>query len=77
MCAALFSPRWVLIMCPIRVALLHRFVLFNQSFSEALEAYGEAIELDDTNMSFVSNRAAVYFEQKEYEACITEVSREV
>lgn len=27
-------------------------------------------------MSFVSNRAAVFFEQKEYEMCITEVSRE-
>ena len=25
-------------------------------------------------MSFVSNRAAVFFEQKEYEACIAEVS---
>lgn len=45
-----------------------------QSFPEALEAYGEAIELDNTNMSFVSNRAAVYFEQKEYETCIAEVS---
>lgn len=50
-------------------------VMFNQSFSEALEAYGEAIELDNTNMSFLSNRAAVFFEQKEYEACIAEVSR--
>lgn len=48
--------------------------MLNQSFPEALEAYGEAIELDNTNMSFVSNRAAVFFEQKEYEACIAEVS---
>lgn len=47
-----------------------------KNFTEALEAYGEAIELDNTNMSFVSNRAAVFFEQKEYEACIAEVSRD-
>lgn len=45
-----------------------------QKFEEALEAYGEAISLDSTNMSFFSNRAAVYFEQKDYEGCIAEVS---
>lgn len=44
-----------------------------QKFPEALEAYTEAIELDGTNVSFFSNRAAVYFEQKEYEPCIAEV----
>lgn len=49
-------------------------VLYYQKFEEALEAYGEAISLDSTNMSFISNRAAVYFEQKDYEACIAEVS---
>lgn len=54
----------------------HACVTVNQNFTEALEAYGEAIELDNTNMSFLSNRAAVFFEQKEYEACIAEVSRE-
>ncbi|CAM9261495.1 unnamed protein product [Laminaria digitata] len=48
-----------------------------KKFSEALEAYSEAIELDSTNMSFVSNRAAVFFEQKEYEACIAECKNAV
>eukprot|EP00903_Cladosiphon_okamuranus_P012279 g11516.t1 len=48
-----------------------------KSFTEALEAYGEAIELDNTNMSFLSNRAAVFFEQKEYEACIAECKKAV
>eukprot|EP00904_Undaria_pinnatifida_P000933 jgi/Undpi1/10840/HiC_scaffold_3.g01367.m2 len=48
-----------------------------KKFSEALEAYGEAIELDGSNMSFVSNRAAVFFEQKEYEACIAECKNAV
>lgn len=45
----------------------------DQNFPEALEAYAKAIELDGTNMSFVSNRAAVYFEQKNYDGCIDEV----
>lgn len=48
-----------------------------QRFSEALEAYGEAIELDGTNMSLFSNSAAVYFEQKDYEGCIAKVSSSV
>ncbi|CAM9439347.1 unnamed protein product [Pylaiella littoralis] len=48
-----------------------------KSFTEALEAYSEAIELDNTNMSFVSNRAAVFFEQKEYETCISECKKAV
>ncbi len=51
--------------------------MFSQNFTEALEAYGEAIALDNTNMSFLSNRAAVFFEQKEYEACIAEVSHDI
>ncbi|CAM9091766.1 unnamed protein product [Ascophyllum nodosum] len=48
-----------------------------KKFEEALEAYGEAIELDGTNMSFLSNRAAVYFEQKKYEACIEECKKAI
>ncbi|CBJ30059.1 conserved unknown protein [Ectocarpus siliculosus] len=48
-----------------------------KNFPEALEAYGQAIELDNTNMSFLSNRAAVFFEQKEYEACIAECKKAV
>lgn len=62
---------------PTLPAVLSRVILpptLHQKFSEALEAYSEAIELDSTNMSFVSNRAAVFFEQKEYETCIAEVS---
>lgn len=48
-----------------------------QKFPEALEAYEEAIELDSTNMSFVSNRAAVYLEQRKFEECIAEVSVDI
>lgn len=50
---------------------------FLQKFAEALEAYAEAIELDSTNMSFVSNRAAVYLEQRKFQECIAEVSADI
>jgi len=42
----------------------------SKKFKEALDKYDEAIALDPTNMTFLSNKAAVYFSQKDYEACI-------
>ena len=42
----------------------------SKKFKEALEKYDEAIALDPTNMTFLSNKAAVYFTQKDYESCI-------
>ncbi len=41
-----------------------------KKFSEALAAYDEAIALDPTNMTFISNKAAVYFTSKKYDECI-------
>jgi stress-induced-phosphoprotein 1 len=41
-----------------------------QKFDEALAAYDEAIVLDPTNMTFLSNKAAVYFSLKKYDECI-------
>lgn len=41
-----------------------------QKFEEALVAYNEAIGLDPTNMTYISNKAAVYFTQKKYDECI-------
>jgi stress-induced-phosphoprotein 1 len=41
-----------------------------KKFDEALAAYDEAIVLDETNMTFISNKAAVYFTQKKYDDCI-------
>lgn len=70
--SVLLSARCVLRL-HFKFACRFELVVFLQNFTEALEAYGEAIELDNTNMSFLSNRAAVFFEQKEYEACIAEV----
>lgn len=40
-----------------------------KEFGPALEMYEKAIELDPENLSFQTNKAAVFFEQKEYEAC--------
>jgi len=41
-----------------------------KQFEEALAAYDEAIALDPANMTFVSNKAAVYFTQKNYDLCL-------
>lgn len=41
-----------------------------KKFKEALEAYDEAIVLDPTSMTYVSNKAAVYFAQKKWDECI-------
>ena len=41
-----------------------------KKFDEALAAYDEAIVLDPTNMTFLSNKAAVYLTSKQYEECI-------
>jgi len=42
----------------------------SKKFDEALAAYDEAIELDPTNMTFVNNKAAVYFTSKKFDECI-------
>eukprot|EP00741_Cyanophora_paradoxa_P008293 tig00001286_g8022.t1 len=41
-------------------------------FEEALAHYSKAIELDDAEMSFLTNRAAVHFETGNYEACVAD-----
>jgi len=48
-----------------------------KKFEEALAAYDEAIALDPTNMTFVSNKAAVYFTTKKYDECIETCERAV
>lgn len=40
-----------------------------KEFIKALELYNKAIELDPENVSFQTNKAAVYFEQKDYAKC--------
>lgn len=41
-----------------------------KKFDEAIEHYNKAIELDKTDMTFLSNKAAVYFEQNDFDQCI-------
>lgn len=41
-----------------------------KDFEGALAAYDEAIALDPTNMTFLSNKAAVYFTTKKWDDCI-------
>jgi len=43
-----------------------------KKFEEALAAYDEAFVIDPTCMTFLLNKAAVYFAQKKYDDCIEE-----
>lgn len=45
-------------------------LFMQKSFEEALAAYDEAIALDPTNMTYIANKAAVYFNTKKYDECI-------
>merc|ERR1719222_289912 len=47
----------------------------SKKFTEALAAYDEAIAIDPTSMTFLLNKAAVYFAQKKYDECIAECNK--
>lgn len=49
----------------------------NKEFEKALASYDEAIAIDPTNMTYLSNKAAVYFTQKKYDECIEECLKAV
>ncbi|XP_033625668.1 stress-induced-phosphoprotein 1-like [Asterias rubens] len=40
-----------------------------RELTEAIDLYTQAIELDPKNIAFLTNRAAAYFEQGDYESC--------
>jgi stress-induced-phosphoprotein 1 len=46
-----------------------------KKFEEALAAYDEAISIDPTSMTFLLNKAAVYFTMKKYDECIEECNK--
>lgn len=48
-----------------------------KSFEEALEHYNRAIELEPTEIIYLLNVAAVYFEQKEYNKCISQCEKAI
>ncbi|KAL0831627.1 hypothetical protein ABMA28_002401 [Loxostege sticticalis] len=48
-----------------------------KEFDNALKHYQKAIEHDPTDITFYTNMAAVYFEQKEYEKCIKECEKAI
>jgi len=48
-----------------------------KEFSSAIDCYKEAIELDPTNISFLTNLAAVRMEMKEFDACIADCKKAI
>lgn len=42
----------------------------SKNFTEALEHYNKAIDHDKTDMTFLNNKAAVYFEMADWDECI-------
>ncbi|XP_076174844.1 stress-induced phosphoprotein 1 [Ptiloglossa arizonensis] len=48
-----------------------------KNFEEALLHYNKAVELDDKEIIYLLNIAAVYYEQKEYEKCIAQCEKAI
>lgn len=48
-----------------------------KDFETAMKHYNKAVDLDSTNIIFRNNRAAVYFEQGQYDECIKECEEAV
>ncbi|KAF7139527.1 hypothetical protein RHSIM_Rhsim07G0103800 [Rhododendron simsii] len=48
-----------------------------KDFDTAIEHYTRAIELDDEDISFLTNRAAVYLEMGKYEECVQDCDKAV
>lgn len=48
-----------------------------KNFEEALQHYNKAVELDPTEIIYLLNIAAVYFEQKDYDKCIAQCEKAI
>ncbi len=49
----------------------------NKQFEAALALYDEAISLDSTELTYYTNKAAVFFEMKEWDKCIEECDKAI
>uniref|UniRef100_A0A6G1SIP6 Stress-induced-phosphoprotein 1 n=1 Tax=Aceria tosichella TaxID=561515 RepID=A0A6G1SIP6_9ACAR len=48
-----------------------------KKFAEAIEHYNKAIEFDRTDMTFLNNKAAAYYENGEYDECIKQCQQAI
>lgn len=48
-----------------------------KEFATAIEHYNKALELYDQDVSFLTNRAAVYFEMAEYDKCVADCDKAI
>lgn len=48
-----------------------------KDFATALEHYNKAVEINPTDITYHNNIAAVYFEEKEYEKCISQCEKAI
>ena len=48
-----------------------------KDFATALQHYDKAIELEPTNITFYTNKSAVYFEEGKYDECIETCNKAV
>lgn len=48
-----------------------------KDFQKALDCYDKAIELDPTDMLYHTNKAAVFYEMKQYDKCIEECDKAI
>jgi len=48
-----------------------------KKFDEAIEHYNKAVELDNTDMTYLNNKAAVYLEKGDYDECIKQCQQAI
>jgi len=49
----------------------------NKEFTRAISLYNEAIEADPNELTYYTNKAAVYFEMKQFDKCIEECDKAI
>lgn len=49
----------------------------NKDFAKAVQLYDEAINLDPTEITYYTNKAAAYYEAKEFQKCVEECDKAI